>query len=1023
MKKHISQPSLKEIHSLAASGKYQEASEILQSLIESNPDFSLYKKKLEEYQGKTLPYSVQKHVSPPKIAQPANHNIDYGLGLASTGRTTEARKVLAEIYKSDPKNPIPLVALARVDLIDERFSDALHKAKVVLAMDSQNRDAYKLAEQAAIELGKFEEANNFFLSQPPIENPKTPRKRGKNLALPLQFTLPPIVGPGNDYRHILEKASLFKESAAPYTKNVSIIIPVYNRHQILANTLAALTHQTYPKELTEIIVVDDGSNDNVFEVIKKYEKTLNLYYCRQADKGFRVAAARNMGLKQSKSDAIIFIDADILPLPQDIESYMRVMHVSDECVLIGHRRYVDVSEINDDMILSNIAVAEKLPSINPNNDVADSRNGSGASIDWRYPVYEKTEHLINDPWPFTKGAGGNIAFSRSLFTKAGYIDEDFTAWGCEDSEHSYRLYNAGAYFIPMMEILSLHQEPLKQDIQKAGEDSFRKKGHELTKKIFSQKCPAPAVRQYYAGVDFEIPKVSIYIPAFNAASYIQEAVQSCLDQNFGDLEVCICDDGSSDETLEILENVFAENPKVRWVTQENGGIGKATNTAINLCRGMYIAQLDADDRLKPHAVRTCVEFLDKNHHIDAVYGDCDYIDSNGKYIRDGWCGGEYSREWMATGMIATHFRMFRKRLWSRTIGCNERIKNAVDLDLWLKLFERGNVDHIHQILYSYRWHGENTSIQHRKQQEQNHLKVVADSLKRQKLDRFWTVQPTGNKLNPREFKVIPANNPQQTSPQDVVLLIPTCKKYSEKAEAVRTTWANQLKFFGFRYLFLMGDPELSNPKVSGDVLYVPCEDDYESLLLKLALGYEFIYRAMDFTHIYKIDDDCYLDITKLTQDILPQLSNTQYAGGATHPKGAKMNNKWHFGKCSDPRFDRPYRFDVAQFEFAKGGYGYFLRKDIIPIITKNIIDFRHEITAFSYSFEDVRISELLGESNIYVKKLTYYTVSRGEEKNAKESTVVYDIKEPKEFFEIAKTKKTQLKETLKKPLFREAAAL
>lgn len=996
------QPSLKQVHSLIAEKKYKEALEILHALNTLYPEFNLYKKKLDEIEKFTL--QEKKYLDKNSNDSTQNKNtlitqksVNDGLSLLSQGRVTDARKILSKIYENNKNDTLALVALAKVDLLDQRFSDALHKAKVAISLDQNNREAYRVAEQAAIELERFDEANHFFLSQPKINNPEKPIQRGSNPSLPPQFQVPPIIGAGNDYRHILEKALVFNACKKAYTKKVSVIVPVYNRKQILANTLAALTHQTYPKELTEIIVVDDGSNDNVFDVIKKYEEKLNLYYSRQADKGYRLAAARNIGLREATGDAFVFMDADILPLPEDIEKYMQVMHVSDDSVLIGHRRYVDTSLINDDIILNDINVAINLKDINPNNDVADRRDSSGASIDWRFPIYQKTNFLIDDPWPFTKGAGGNLAFSRELLHKAGYVDEDFAHWGCEDGEHNYRLYNAGAYFIPMMNIISLHQEPLNENPQNTSGESFRKRGHEITKKIFAQKCPAPTVRQYLPSLTFEIPKISIYIPAYNAAAYIKQAVQSCLNQSFGDLEVCICDDGSTDNTLEVLQDNFRKNPKVRWVTQENGGIGKATNTAIAMCRGMYIAQLDADDLLKPHAVRACVEILDKSIHLDAVYADCDYIDKDGEYIRDGWCGGEFSRDWMATGMIATHFRMFRKRLWSRTTGCNERIKNAVDLDLWLKLFERGNIDHIHQILYSYRWHGENTSIQHRKQQEQNHLKVVADSLKRQKLDRFWMVQPTGNKFNPREFKIVPLANSPQVRPEDVILLIPTCKKYFSKAEAVRKTWASQLKDYGYRYLFLVGNPELSKPELAGDILSLPCKDDYESLLLKLALGYEFVYRTMDFTHIYKIDDDCYLNIKKLTNDILPQLAGLQYAGGATHPKGAKMNSKWHFGKCSDPRFDKPYKFDCAPFEFAKGGYGYFLRRDIIPVIIAKISNFSDELKSFEYSFEDVRISEILGAHSITTKKLSDYTVSHAEKPPFSDVTIIYDIKDSDQF--------------------------
>ncbi|MCV6638223.1 glycosyltransferase [Candidatus Albibeggiatoa sp. nov. NOAA] len=937
--------SLKTVHQLFIKGEYEEAQPILESLVKAQPDFLLYQLKLKECQSK--------------------------LNNANT-----------------------LLKQAETALGQQDHVKALENAKLAIEADKNCHKAYKIAEQAAIELSLFDEAKQLWLSQPATKITATPITRQHNPALPKQFVLPPVIGAGNDYRHILEQASIYDSNH--YTKTVSIIMPVYNRHQILANTLAALTHQTYPKELMQIIVVDDGSHDEVLEFIKKYEPMLPIYYARQIDDGYRLAAARNMGLKLATGEAIIFMDADILPYPKDIESYMQVLHVTEQAVLIGHRRYVDVSKITDDMVLADISVATNLPSINPNNDVADRKNTQGVSIDWRYPVYEKTHYLTSDLWPFTKAAGGNIAFARILLDKAGYVDEDFQAWGCEDGEHGYRLYNIGAYFIPMLNIECLHQEPLDEIVSEpATGESFRAVGHKITKQILARKCPAPIARKQYPDLAFEVPKVSIYIPVYNAENYIIDAVQSCLDQDFDDLEVCICNDGSTDQTLERLEQHFSDNPKVRWFSQPNGGIGKATNAAIAFCRGMYIGQLDADDRLKPEAVRTCVSVLDKTL-VDAVYSDYDFIDEqgNGNYVRDGWCGGHFSHDWMLTGMLASHFRMFRKRIVARAnIQCDEQIKNAIDFDFWSKISEAAHIQHIHQVLYSYRWHGQNTSIQHRKVQEKNHLKVVANSFKRRQIDTFWIAHPTHNPLNPREIKIIPIKNLTPVQASDVIFLIPIDDPYAKKTEAIRQTWANQLKDKSFRYFFLVGDPKLKFSQVIEDLLYVPCTNYYESQLLKLALGYQFLYTHFDFQYVYKLNDDCYPNIAKIISEILPQLAGKQYVAGVVEPKNSQVNVHQHFEKCSHPKFNQPFQFSTIPFAFAKAEYGYFLRKDILPVIFEHTNLFRDELNHGVYSYEDIKIAELLNKREIIVEPLDHYNISSFEQ-NIAGKTLVYDIKTP-----------------------------
>ncbi len=270
-------------------------------------------------------------------------------------------------------------------------------------------------------------------------------------------------------------------------------------------------------------------------------------------------------------------------------------------------------------------------------------------------------------------------------------------------------------------------------------------------------------------------------------------------------------------------------------------------------------------------------------------------------------------------------------------------------------------------------------------------------MRRQGLDRFWQVQSVEDESNPREFKIVPVAECTPVRPIDVVFLIPTCAKYAAKADAVRRTWASELASLGYRHLFLMGNPHLQNPTISGDILYVPCKDDYETLLLKLVLGYEFLYRTVDFTHVYKIDDDCYPDIKRITSSVLPQLISAQYAGGQTHPKGANMNDKWHFGKCSDVRFDKAYQFDVAPFEYAKGGYGYFLRRDVLPELFEKVGLLKKELDDHIYSYEDVRIAEILHQVGVFAHKLDGYDVCHSDNNSILDFTLIFDISNPDKY--------------------------
>src|SRR5690349_3602213 len=109
-----------------------------------------------------------------------------------------------------------------------------------------------------------------------------------------------------------------------------------------------------------------------------------------------------------------------------------------------------------------------------------------------------------------------------------------------------------------------------------------------------------------------MPKVSVIIPTYNRAQFIARAVDSVLEQTYKDFEIIVIDDGSSDNTQEILK---AYEGKIRYVYQQNKGISAARNRGIQEAKGEYIAFLDSDDVWKPEKLSVQVAILDVNPHV------------------------------------------------------------------------------------------------------------------------------------------------------------------------------------------------------------------------------------------------------------------------------------------------------------------------------------------------------------------------------------------------------------------------
>jgi glycosyltransferase involved in cell wall biosynthesis len=121
-------------------------------------------------------------------------------------------------------------------------------------------------------------------------------------------------------------------------------------------------------------------------------------------------------------------------------------------------------------------------------------------------------------------------------------------------------------------------------------------------------------------------KVSVIIPTHNRAKYLIEAIKSVLDQTFKDFELILVDDGSTDNTRDIIEN-FRDN-RIRYIYQDNGGVSSARNTGIKAADGEYIAFLDSDDTWLPENLELKVKLLDSRPDLGLVCSDA-YVVDNG----------------------------------------------------------------------------------------------------------------------------------------------------------------------------------------------------------------------------------------------------------------------------------------------------------------------------------------------------------------------------------------------------------
>lgn len=209
------------------------------------------------------------------------------------------------------------------------------------------------------------------------------------------------------------------------------------------------------------------------------------------------------------------------------------------------------------------------------------------------------------------------------------------------------------------------------------------------------------------------PLISVVMPAYNAELYIDQGIKSVLDQSHTNFELIIVNDGSKDDTEQIVK-VFKDK-RIRYFRQTNNGVSSARNLAIQHSQGEWLAFLDADDVWLPDTLAT---FAENIKDADFIFGEYSYLGgpNDGKKAKDlaKLPGGREAllHELISHNFIGIGGVCMRRNLTNQYF--DESLGFAEDYKLWLRLFiEDIRVKKLDKVLYKYRIHSE--SALHKKQ--------------------------------------------------------------------------------------------------------------------------------------------------------------------------------------------------------------------------------------------------------------------------------------------------------------------
>ena len=199
------------------------------------------------------------------------------------------------------------------------------------------------------------------------------------------------------------------------------------------------------------------------------------------------------------------------------------------------------------------------------------------------------------------------------------------------------------------------------------------------------------------------PCVSVIIPAFNLGSLIVYSLESLINQGYQNWECIVVDDGSGDNTEEIVQSYVKRDKRIVYVYQKNGGLSKARNAGLSRARGAYIQFLDADDLIESRKLQCHVQYLENNPEVDIVYGDARYFRTECPGERRNsmsdidlpWMpkvsgsGKEMQEALLRMNIMVVSAPLLRRRIIDRVGLFDEELPLLEDWDYWIRCAVRG----------------------------------------------------------------------------------------------------------------------------------------------------------------------------------------------------------------------------------------------------------------------------------------------------------------------------------------------
>ncbi len=187
-------------------------------------------------------------------------------------------------------------------------------------------------------------------------------------------------------------------------------------------------------------------------------------------------------------------------------------------------------------------------------------------------------------------------------------------------------------------------------------------------------------------------KISVIIPSYNHAHYIREAIESALAQTYETIEIIVIDDGSTDNTKEVLAP-YVRDQKIHYIYHKNRGLSAARNTGLKAAQGRYIKFLDSDDFLYPEQIERQVDQIGTSDNLISISDFC-FLRPNGEVFNLTYCPVNEERQlntFFEGNPAPVHAFLVPKTLIQEAGSFDETFTACEDWDLWIRILQEGAV--------------------------------------------------------------------------------------------------------------------------------------------------------------------------------------------------------------------------------------------------------------------------------------------------------------------------------------------